>query len=63
MKGVFLEKVSNDGSTFWVAKDEATPMVISIGNTPSEAVEAYEVIIENEMISKQLGVSLEDMDI
>lgn len=63
MRGVYLEKVVIDGETFWAAKDEATHRTISLASTPSGAVQAYETIIENEMISKQLGVSTEDMDI
>lgn len=63
MTGVYLEKVSKGGQTFWAAKDEATRKIISIADSPSGAIQTYEIIIENENISKQLGVSTEDMDI
>ena len=63
MRGVYLEKTVIDGETFWAAKDIKTNATIALADTPSNAIQTYETLMENEKIAKELGVSADDMDI
>lgn len=63
MNGIYVEQHISNGDCFWVAKDPETNRMLSIGVTIKDAVESYEVALENKKMEKELGLNLDDLNI
>ena len=63
MNGIYVEKISKNDAEVWVVRDAKTNELLSFGYSISSAVGNYETIIANEQVEKEVGVSLEDMNI
>ena len=63
MNGFIAEKKGQNGESFWVVRDVNTKAVMAVGNTVTQAVENYEIIVANESMKAKLGFDVEDMSI
>lgn len=63
MNGIYVEKTASGADEYWVVRDVKTNSVLAIGDTVSHAVANYETAVANANLAKELGISLDDIDI
>ena len=61
MMGVYVEKVVRDGRGIWIARDTQTKQVLAFGDSIVNAVQNYEIIMENKKMAEELGADLENL--
>ena len=61
MSGIYVERRVTGAKDIWVVRDTKTNQIVSFGDSIVNAVQNYEVIQENEIMAKELGVNLDEL--
>ena len=61
MMGIYVEKAVRDGRGIWIVRDTQTKQVLAFGDSIVNAVQNYEIIMENKKMAEELGADLENL--
>ncbi len=62
MSGIYVEKVVRDGEEIWAVRDIETRQVVAFGASVVDAIQNYDVVLENKRMVKKIGINDEDME-